>query len=157
MVINVWFHGEKADWILKVVGEEKTQKSCCEKLHRAEKVEKICKEKQKKPKQRPIDCGDVKTKRGNGIYKIYPKNSKGFDVYCDLETDNGGWTVFQRRLNGYRRINKLTAQGKYELRVDKSDFNGNKAYAKYSTFSVGNASTNYRLTVAGYSENTGEL
>lgn len=59
-------------------------------------------------------------------------------------------------LLGNRRINKLTAQGKYELRIDISDFNGKKAHAKYSTFSVGDASTNYRLTVAGYSGNAGK-
>ncbi|VDI83121.1 Hypothetical predicted protein [Mytilus galloprovincialis] len=178
---SVCFHGEKADWILKLVGEEKAHTSCCEKLHNAEKEKKICKEKQEKPNLRPIDCTDVKSKRGNGIYKIFPKHSKGFDVYCDFETDNGGWTVFQRRINGKtdfyrgweayengfgnleaefwlgnRRMNKLTSQGKYELRVDISDFNGNQAYAKYSTFVVGDASTNYKLTVAGYSGNAGD-
>lgn len=59
-------------------------------------------------------------------------------------------------LLGNEKIHTLTEQGKYELRVDISDFNGNKAYTTYSTFSVGNASTNYRLTVAGYSGNAGE-
>ncbi|CAG2196068.1 Ficolin-1-A,Ryncolin-1,Fibrinogen C domain-containing protein 1,Tenascin-N,Angiopoietin-related protein 7,Ficolin-3,Fibrinogen C domain-containing protein 1-B,Fibrinogen-like protein 1,Ficolin-1,Ficolin-1-B,Tenascin-R,Ryncolin-2,Techylectin-5B,Fibrinogen C domain-containing protein 1-A,Microfibril-associated glycoprotein 4,Fibrinogen-like protein A,Ryncolin-3,Tenascin-X,Ficolin-2,Tenascin,Angiopoietin-related protein 2,Techylectin-5A,Ryncolin-4 [Mytilus edulis] len=139
-------------------------------------------EKTEKSKQRPIDCGDVKTKTGNGIYKIYPKHSVvGFDVYCDFEIDNTGWTVFQRRLNGsidfYRgwnsyvngfgdleaefwlgnqKIHSLTKQGNYELRVDISDFHGTKAYARYASFSVGDASTNYKLTVTGYSGNAGD-
>ncbi|OPL20877.1 fibrinogen 1-like c domain-containing protein, partial [Mytilus galloprovincialis] len=60
-----------------------------------DKVSKINKENEKNEdyKQRPIDCGAVKTRKGNGVYKIYPKHSEfGFDVYCDFETDNGGWT-----------------------------------------------------------------
>ncbi|XP_063448852.1 fibrinogen C domain-containing protein 1-like isoform X2 [Mytilus trossulus] len=150
-----------------------------------DKVGKINKEHEKNEdhKQRPIDCGAVKTRKGNGVYKIFPKHSEfGFDVYCDFETDNGGWTVFQRRLNGetdfYRgwesyengfgnleaefwlgnqRIHTLTAQGKSELRVDISDFLGNTAHAKYATFSVGDASTNYKLTVTGFSGNAGKL
>lgn len=60
-------------------------------------------------------------------------------------------------LLGNQKIHTLTKQGKYELRVDISDFNGNNAYAKYSTFSVGNATSNYRLNVAGYRGNAGEL
>ncbi|XP_052074080.1 fibrinogen C domain-containing protein 1-like [Mytilus californianus] len=140
------------------------------------------KQKPKEPKQRPLDCGDVKTKKENGIYKIYPKHSEfGFDVYCDFEIDNTGWTVFQRRFNGktdfYRgwnsyvngfgdleaefwlgnqKIHTITKQGNYELKVDISDFDSNKAYARYVTFSVGDVSTNYRLTVAGYSGNAGD-
>ncbi|CAC5387404.1 Fibrinogen-like protein A,Ryncolin-4,Ficolin-3,Ficolin-2,Ryncolin-1,Tenascin-R,Fibrinogen-like protein 1,Angiopoietin-1,Tenascin-X,Fibrinogen C domain-containing protein 1-A,Ficolin-1,Veficolin-1,Ryncolin-3,Fibrinogen C domain-containing protein 1,Ryncolin-2,Angiopoietin-related protein 2,Microfibril-associated glycoprotein 4,Tenascin,Fibrinogen C domain-containing protein 1-B [Mytilus coruscus] len=146
-------------------------------------VEENVPEKTEEPNQRPIDCKDVKLHKGNGIYKIYPKNLEpGFEVYCDFETDNGGWTVFQRRLNGktdfYRgwetykngfgdleaefwlgnqNIHTITKQGTYELRVDISDFNGNKAFARYATFSVGDASTNYKLTIAGYSGNAGEL
>ncbi|XP_071177851.1 ficolin-2-like, partial [Mytilus edulis] len=54
------------------------------------------------------------------------------------------------------KINKLTSQGKYELRVDMSDFNGNKLFAKYSSFLVGNVTTKYKLKVGGYSGNSGD-
>lgn len=60
-------------------------------------------------------------------------------------------------LLGNKNIHSITKQGTYELRVDISDFNGNKAYARYSTFAVGDASTNYKLTVGGYSGHAGEL
>ena len=43
-----------------------------------------------------IDCGDLDEGQSSGIYKIFPEDSlDGFDVYCDMETDNGGWTVSQ--------------------------------------------------------------
>ncbi|CAG2215755.1 unnamed protein product [Mytilus edulis] len=59
-------------------------------------------------------------------------------------------------IDGNRKINKLTSQGKYELRVDMSDFNGNKLFAKYSSFLVGNVTTKYKLKVGGYSGNSGD-
>ena len=36
-------------------------------------------------------------------------------------------------------------------------FTGEKAYAKYSTFSVGTESQKYKLTIGGYSGNAGEM
>ena len=43
--------------------------------------------------RRPSDCDDIKTRR-SGVYKIYPKGSaEGFEVYCDMKTDGGRWTV----------------------------------------------------------------
>jgi hypothetical protein len=42
-----------------------------------------------------------------------------------------------------------------ELRVDLMRFDGEKAYALFSTFKVGNESSKYRLTVSGYSGTAG--
>ncbi|CAC5413292.1 Fibrinogen-like protein A,Ryncolin-4,Angiopoietin-related protein 7,Ficolin-1-B,Ficolin-2,Ryncolin-1,Tenascin-R,Fibrinogen-like protein 1,Tenascin-X,Fibrinogen C domain-containing protein 1-A,Tenascin-N,Ryncolin-3,Tenascin,Fibroleukin,Fibrinogen C domain-containing protein 1,Ryncolin-2,Angiopoietin-related protein 6,Techylectin-5B,Angiopoietin-2,Angiopoietin-related protein 2,Microfibril-associated glycoprotein 4,Ficolin-1-A,Ficolin-1,Fibrinogen C domain-containing protein 1-B [Mytilus coruscus] len=146
-------------------------------------ADKIVKEndKTKVTKLKPRGCEDIIPKRNNGIYTIFPNsNDNGFEVYCDFETDNGNWTVFQRRINGTtdffrgweeyengfgnlkaefwlgnRKISELTSIGKHELRIDLTDFDGKTGFAKYSTFSVGNGSTNYTLTVDGYSGNLG--
>ena len=96
-----------------------------------------------------------------------------------METDGGGWTVFQRRLDGSQnfylywknydlgfgdldgefwlglsKIHRLTTCSS-SLRVDLEDFDGNKRFAKYSVFRVANAITQYKLTVGGYSGTAG--
>ena len=132
--------------------------------------------------KRPADCGELdKNSCKSGVYKIYPKNTSGFEVYCEMEKNGGGWTVFQRRMDGtvdfyrkwdtYRRgfgnpekefwlgnehLHRLTAQGKYNLRINLEDFDNNEKYATYKQFAVGDTKSVYKLTIGGYQGDAGD-
>ncbi|XP_064179420.1 microfibril-associated glycoprotein 4-like [Anguilla rostrata] len=132
--------------------------------------------------QLPEDCHDV-YKNGSthsGVYTIYPPEyNKAVQVYCDMDCedkeDKGGWTVFQRRLDGslnfYRpwdqyksgfgdisgehwlgldNIFAISWQKKYRLRVDMEDFEGGNVHAEYSSFSLDPESDGYRLNIDNY-------
>ncbi|XP_076103308.1 microfibril-associated glycoprotein 4-like [Mytilus galloprovincialis] len=130
---------------------------------------------------RPSDCGDLdKSTCKSGIYKIFPDKTSGFKVFCEMKKHGGGWTVFQRRMNGktnfYRdwdsykegfgnqngeiwlgndHLHQLTSQGKYKMRIDMEDFENNKKFALYDKFGVGSESSGYILDVSGYSGDAG--
>ena len=47
------------------------------------------------------------------------------------------------------------AQGHYELRIDLTDWQDNRAYAQYNLFEIGHAKDKYELFVTGYSWDAG--
>ena len=112
----------------------------------------------------------------SGVYTIDPDGSGAFDVFCDQTTAGGGWTVFQKRLDGsvdfYRvwadykcgfgnlnsefwlgleKINRLSNIENNKLRVDLEDWVGGTRYAEYNSFAITDETSNYKLSVGSYS------
>ena len=48
----------------------------------------------------PRDCLDIKNNGQNksGVYTVSPEAVTPIDVWCDMETEGGGWTVSRKVL-----------------------------------------------------------
>uniref|UniRef100_A0A3Q2GS38 Fibrinogen C-terminal domain-containing protein n=2 Tax=Equus caballus TaxID=9796 RepID=A0A3Q2GS38_HORSE len=129
------------------------------------------------PSPGPWNCKELLTSGQtlSGWHTIYLRDCRPLTVLCDMDTDGGGWTVFQRRSDGsvdffrdwaeYKRgfgsqlgefwlgndnIHALTAQGTSELRVDLLDFQGNRQFAKYGSFKLADEADKYKLVLGAF-------
>ncbi|XP_026746619.1 angiopoietin-related protein 4-like isoform X4 [Trichoplusia ni] len=148
----------------KTLREQKNKKCEC-KSNRVDRSERY-----------PTDCHEIQVQGFNvsGIYKIRPEDMEPFYVLCDLTTAGGGWTVFQNRFDGSQdfykgwsdyeygfgnlagefwlgleKLNYLTNQKLYELRIEMETQHGQDAYAGYSVFTVGPEHEGYRISTLG--------
>ncbi|XP_071948537.1 fibrinogen C domain-containing protein 1-like [Antedon mediterranea] len=134
----------------------------------------------------PRDCEDIRDTGGgvNGVYTVYPcsvNECKPTRVYCEQQQDGGGWTVFQRRIDGginfvrdwqsykegfgitgaehwlgLENLHNIIQQERYRLRVELMNWAGTHAYAFYDVVFVGSEATNYTLTVGRYHGDAGD-
>lgn len=66
-------------------------------------------------------------KRKSGVYTIYPlersdPNYRPVQVYCDMETEGGGWTAIQRRINGEENFNRNWTEYKLGFGTPYGDY-----------------------------------
>ncbi|XP_037076771.1 techylectin-5B-like [Pollicipes pollicipes] len=125
-------------------------------------------------------CHDIQGTQGanqSGIYLIHPPNlvQGPWKVYCDLETEGGGWTVFQvrddvephenffRNWDDYKvgfgdfdrefwlgnilvwALTNADNGTRFELAIDLEDWSGNKRFSRYRSFRLGPEGDAYRL------------
>ncbi|CAH6777109.1 angiopoietin-4 [Phodopus roborovskii] len=135
------------------------------------------------PKQLFQDCAEIKGSGANasGVYTIRVANmTRPLKVFCDMDTDGGGWTLIQRRQDGstsfqrtweeYKEgfgnvagehwlgneaVHHLTSRTAHLLRVELHDWEGRQTSIQYEHFQLGNEKQRYSLLVNTSSSSTG--
>ena len=131
------------------------------------------------------DCTDLPAGAQSGVHLVQPGLRQPVPVFCDQETDGGGWTVIQRRADitprqdfflgweaykwGFGQLDAEFWWGlqnmwlttslldrQYQIRFDLEDFDGEKRFAVYQGFRVASEEDGYRLTAVNYTGNAGD-
>uniref|UniRef100_A0A672UF41 Fibrinogen-like protein 1 n=1 Tax=Strigops habroptila TaxID=2489341 RepID=A0A672UF41_STRHB len=137
-------------------------------------------------KRQYSDCAEIYNDghKQSGFYKMKPIQSPNeFLAFCDM-SEGGGWTVFQRRSDGSQNFDRvwtdyeegfgnfvskngeywlgnknlhyLTNQGNYTLRIDLTDFEGERRFAQYASFRVADEEYSYVMNCGEYSGTAGD-
>ena len=142
----------------------------------------------KKKHIRPRNCMEVLENNDikSGLKTIYPWRSYptvSETVFCDQETDGGGWIVIQQRLNlsvredfyrtweeyrvgfgskdkefwlGNDLISEITTASLQTLRIDLKDYEEERKWAKYEYFYVEDSTNNFKIHVGRYNGTAGD-
>lgn len=116
----------------------------------------------------------------NGVYGVNPDGTDVIPVFCDQQTNGGGWMVLQQRLDGsvdfYRDWNSyrkgfgdLTSEfwlgndnthiftaNDSQLLIELKDFDNLTAHASYDSFHVATETEKYIMQLAGFSGTAGD-
>ncbi|XP_042867273.1 ficolin-1-like [Penaeus japonicus] len=131
---------------------------------------------------KPADCADhlLMGSTTSGVYEIYPFSCSCREpvrVWCDMETDGGGWTVFMARQRqtpqvdfnrswteykegfgdptgefwlGNEMMHRITSGRKYSLRVDLTLTNQIQQFAEWEEIRLGSEADKYRMKLGEY-------
>ncbi|XP_044854085.1 ficolin-3 [Mauremys mutica] len=125
----------------------------------------------------PKSCKELLSKGEflSGWHTIYLPDCRPLRVFCDMDTDGGGWLVFQKRMDGsvdfYRtwsaykkgfgnqlsefwlgneNLHLLTQDGEFQLRVDLVNFNDSSSFASYRSFKLKGEEDKYELVLGTF-------
>ncbi|XP_072518102.1 angiopoietin-related protein 5 [Salminus brasiliensis] len=137
------------------------------------------------------DCSDIKETLGavapkipSGIYIINPENSELlFEVFCEMDYMEGGWTVIQRRTDGFtdfkhtwsnyldgfghlpgehwlglRKVFSIVSQrnARFQLHISLVSQDDSTAYASYDNFWLEDESKFFAIHLGRYAGSAGD-